>query len=109
VNGTRLSACHGGKEVGCIEVDTGLAEAGRLVRLGGWADIGNLHVVEAYRRRGVATWLIGQAADWLRLGRIDRLLGYAWAEEEDSLAFLRHAGVRDLTRTTRGWIHRPEP
>jgi GNAT superfamily N-acetyltransferase len=38
----------------------------RLAHLGGWADVGSLHVVEAYRRRGVATWLVGQAADWLR-------------------------------------------
>ena len=33
-----------------------------LAHLGGWADVGNLHVDEAYRRQGVATWLLGQAA-----------------------------------------------
>jgi GNAT superfamily N-acetyltransferase len=107
VNGTRLAASLGAEEVGYIEVDTGVAEAGRLVRLGGWADVGNLHVAESYRRRGVATWLVGQAADWLRLAKVDRVLDYAWAEETDILAFLRHAGFRELTRTTRGWVHQP--
>lgn len=107
VNGTRLSAWLEDKEIGYIEVDTGLAEAGRLVRLGGWADVGNLEVNAAYRRRGVATWLMGQAAEWLRLGRIDRLLGYAMAEEEVGLAFLHRVGFRELTRTSRDWIHQP--
>lgn len=108
VNGTRLSAWLEDEEIGCIEVDTGLAEAGRLVRLGGWADVGNLEVDAAYRRRGVATWLVGHAAEWLRLGRIDRLLGYAMADEEDGLAFMRRVGFHELTRTSRDWIHRPE-
>jgi GNAT superfamily N-acetyltransferase len=109
VNGTRLSAMLGHELVGYIEVETNLAEGGRLAHLAGWADVGNLHVDEAYRRRGVATWLVGQAADWLRLARVDRLLDYAWAEEEPCLALLRRLGFRELTRTARGWVHRPDP
>lgn len=54
VNGTRLSACLGDEVVGYIEVDTNVGESGRLIRLCGWADVGNLHVDAAYRRRGVA-------------------------------------------------------
>jgi ribosomal protein S18 acetylase RimI-like enzyme len=109
INGTRLYGRLGAELVGHIEVDTNLAEGGRLGHLGGWADVGNLHVDEAYRRRGVATWLFGQAADWLRLARVDRLLDYAWPEEEDRLALLRRLGFRELTRTARGWVHRPGP
>ena len=109
INGTRLYGHLGDKLVGYIEVETNLAEGGRLAHLGGWADVGNLHVDEAWRRRGVATWLVGQAADWLRLARVDRLLGYAWPKEEDRLALLRQVGFRELTRTTRGWVHRPGP
>jgi GNAT superfamily N-acetyltransferase len=105
VNGTRLYGFVGAKVVGYIEVDTNLAEGGRLAHLGGWADVGNLHVDEAYRRRGVATWLVGQAADWLRLARVDRLLGYAWPQEEARLALLRRLRFRELTRTARGWTH----
>jgi hypothetical protein len=57
----------------------------------------------------VATWLIGQAADWLRLARVERLLEYAWPEERDLLALLARVGFHELTRTTRGWVHRPDP
>jgi ribosomal protein S18 acetylase RimI-like enzyme len=105
--GTRLSARLGEECVGFIEVETNLAEGGRLAHLGGWADVGNLQVDEAYRRRGIATWLVGEAADWLRLARVERLVDYAWPEEEAMLALLGGLGFRELTRTARGWHHRP--
>jgi ribosomal protein S18 acetylase RimI-like enzyme len=105
--GTRLSARLGEECVGFIEVETNLAEGGRLAHLGGWADVGNLHVDEAYRRPGIATWLVGEAADWLRLARVERLVDYAWPEEEAMLALLGGLGFRELTRTARGWHHRP--
>ncbi|HEX7147933.1 MAG TPA: GNAT family N-acetyltransferase [Actinomycetota bacterium] len=107
--GTRLAGFAGDELVGFVEVDTNLAEGGRLAHLGGWADIGNLHVAEPYRRRGVATWLVGHAADWLRLARVERLLEYAWPEEHDLLALLHRLGFRELTHTARGWHHRSGP
>jgi GNAT superfamily N-acetyltransferase len=103
VNGTRLYGFVGDEVLGYIEVDTDLAAGGRLAQLAGWADVGNLHVKEAHRRRGVATWLMGQAADWLRLARVERLLDYAWDTETDRLALLGRLGFRELTRTARGW------
>jgi GNAT superfamily N-acetyltransferase len=106
VNGTRLSGHLGEEVLGYIEVEANLGDGGRLAQLGGWADVGNLHVSEAYRRRGVATWLVGQAADWLRLARVERLLDYADAEQEDCLALLRRLGFRELTHTARGWVNR---
>jgi GNAT superfamily N-acetyltransferase len=116
LNGTRLSAvCPGDEQgddqvAGYIEVE--IFEAGeRLPRPGRWADIGNLHVAEEYRRRGVATWLLAQTAQWLRLAQVDRLLDYAWLEGTDSTgqnydgyrAFLTASGFRELTRSARGW------
>ncbi|PZS19136.1 MAG: N-acetyltransferase [Pseudonocardiales bacterium] len=103
VNGTRLTALLDGDALGYIEVETRITDAGQVVRTDGWADVGNFCVVEAQRRRRIASWLLGQAAEWLRLGHIDRLLDYAPPEQEAYLAFLRHAGFRELTRTTRGW------
>ena len=108
-NGARLLARLGEELVGFVEVDANLVEGGRLAHLGGWADVGNLHVVEAYRRRGVGTWLVGQAADWLRLARVDRLLAYAWPKEQAQLGLLGRVGFRELTRTARGWHHRSGP
>jgi GNAT superfamily N-acetyltransferase len=109
INGTRLYGSLGEQLVGYIEVDTNLAQGFRLAHLAGWADVGNLHVEEAFRRRGVATWLFGQAADWLRLARVERLLDYAWPKEEPRLALLRRLGFGELTRTARGWARSPDP
>ena len=84
----------------------------RRARNGGWADVGNLHVASPYRHRGVGSWLLGQAAGWLRLAGVSRLLNYAWLEGtdpgglnyDDYRAFLAAVGFRELTRTARGWI-----
>jgi GNAT superfamily N-acetyltransferase len=110
MNGTRLSAMLGQDVVGFIEVET-FEEQERRSRHGGWADVGNLQVTEPYRRQGVATWLLGQAADWLDLAGVGRLLDYAWLQGTDPggldyagyRAFLPAAGFHEITRTRRGW------
>ncbi|MDQ6675090.1 MAG: GNAT family N-acetyltransferase [Chloroflexota bacterium] len=106
INGTRFSATLGADLVGYIEVES-LEDSGRLPRHGGWADIGNLHVAESHRRQGVGAWLVGQAAEWLQLARLERVLDYAWPEQPEYEAFLRQVGFRELTRTKRGWRRRP--
>jgi GNAT superfamily N-acetyltransferase len=114
-NGCRLSAVLGQDVIGYIELET-FNEGERLTRSADWADVGGLRVTEPYRRRGVGSWLLGQAADWLELAHVDRLLDYAWLEEtdpgghgyEDYRAFLPAVGFRELTRTQRGWT-RPAP
>jgi len=110
INGCRLSAVLSGEVIGYIETEI-LDQGERLSRHGGWADVGNLHVVPGYRRRGVGSWLLGQAAGWLRLAQVSRLLNYAWLEGtdgggqsyDDYRAFLPAVGFRELTRTARGW------
>jgi GNAT superfamily N-acetyltransferase len=115
MNGTRFSAMLGEDMAGYIEVE--IFEAGeRQPRHAGWADVGNLRVAEQYRRHGVASWLLGQAADWLRLAGADRLLDYAWLDGTDPggldyadyRAFLLATGFRELTRTERGWTRVPD-
>jgi GNAT superfamily N-acetyltransferase len=103
VSGTRFTARRDGVEVGFIEINTGISGAGRVSSHEGWADVGNLHVDEAHRRRGVGTWLIARAADWLRLARVDRLLDYAAPQEVARLAFLERLGFSRLTETAREW------
>jgi GNAT superfamily N-acetyltransferase len=110
INGTRLSAVLGDEVIGYIEVE--LWEGGeRLPSHGGWADVGNLHVAEGHQRRGVAGWLLGLAADWLDMARVDRLLDYSYLDSQNPdnsdpaayQAFLAKSGFRELTRTARGW------
>lgn len=103
INGTRLSAAVTGTVAGFIEVDT-LEDTGRAPRNSRFADIGNLHITEEYRRRGVARWLIGQAGDWLRLAGVDRVLDYSRPEQKECVAFLAAMGFRELTRTEREWV-----
>jgi GNAT superfamily N-acetyltransferase len=106
VNGTRLSAFADGASgpVGYVEVELVAGETGLAVRQAGWADVGNLWVDEPLRRRGVGTWLLGEAAAWLRLGHVDRLLDYCDEDDRDYAAFLESTGFQRLTRTTREWV-----
>jgi ribosomal protein S18 acetylase RimI-like enzyme len=110
LNGTRLSAVLNGEIIGYIEVEI-RTDGERLARQAGWADIGNLRVSERFRRRKVATWLLGQAADWLELAYVDRLLDYSYLDGadatgqtyDDDRAFLAALPFTVLTRTRRGW------
>jgi GNAT superfamily N-acetyltransferase len=107
--GTGFTAVQGDEEIGLVEVEADYTEGGTRSRFAGWADVDNLRVTEAHRRQGIGTWLLASAADWLRLGCVDRLLAYAWPEETDALAFLGSRGFRELTRTRRGWVRRAGP
>ncbi len=110
INGTRLSAVLGTEVIGYLEVEV-FEEGERRSRHGGWADVGNLHVAGPYRRRGVATWLLGQAAGWLRLAQVSWLLDYASLGDPEPgarvesgyRALLAATGFQELTRTRRGW------
>jgi GNAT superfamily N-acetyltransferase len=116
LNGTRLSAVLDGEVAGYIEVEI-RSEGERLARQAGWADVGNLRVSEQYRRRKVATWLLGQAADWLELAHVDRLLDYSYLDGADAAgqtydgyrAFLDALPFSVLTTTRRGWSRRTSP
>jgi ribosomal protein S18 acetylase RimI-like enzyme len=105
--GTRLAAVRDDGVVGCVvgfaEVDTGIGGSGAIAGHPGWADVGNLWVQEADRGRGVGSWLVSETAEWLRLGRVDRLLAYATPDETAELAFLERCGFRRLTETAREW------
>ncbi len=113
INGTRISARLEGQTIGFVEVDE--LEAGpRAVRAQGWADVGNLHVEDEFRRCGVGRWLIAEAAEWLDLGDVARLLAYTEpTDQPDStdsvvqpsveLRFLTAVGFRVLTRTIRSY------
>ncbi|MFH8659023.1 N-acetyltransferase [Streptomyces afghaniensis] len=105
--GTRFTARAGTRALGFVEIDTALARPERHARAAGLADIGNLHIDPAQYGTGLERWLLARAADWLRLCGVDRLVAYESAADSTMLGHLTGAGFRELTRTDRGWEHRP--
>jgi GNAT superfamily N-acetyltransferase len=103
VCGTRIAAVRGEDSVGYIEVEMRI-DGDQRTREFGWSDIGNLWVAEAIRRRGIATWLLAAAADWLRLGGVQRLVAYASPAAAGELALFARNGFCELVRTERGWV-----
>ena len=101
---TRFGAWLGHELIGFADLLADLTHGGTLSRLAGWGELDSLYVAAPYRRRGVATWLVGHAADWLRLGHADRLIAYCEPGQTDVLAFAAGAGWRELLRTERGWV-----
>jgi ribosomal protein S18 acetylase RimI-like enzyme len=55
----------------------------------------------------VGTSLLGEAAEWLRLARVPRLLDYATPDDTGHVAFLERLGFRRLTETAREWTLPP--
>jgi GNAT superfamily N-acetyltransferase len=105
-NGALVDNLHAEQTVGYIEVGS-LDESPRTMRTQGWADIGNLEVSPGYSRAAIGGWLLAQAADWLELGDVSRLLGYTGPGDEAEAEFLATAGFRVLTRTVRGLTRTP--
>lgn len=105
--GTRFTAYADGRALGFIEVDTALSRPERHTRGTGLADVGNLHIDPSAYGEGLEQWLLGQAADWLRLCGVERLLAYEPAGDGTMTGHLTSAGFHELTRTDRGWEHRP--
>jgi ribosomal protein S18 acetylase RimI-like enzyme len=104
---TRFSAVRDGVVVGMYEADTDLTEGGTRSRLAGWADGWELWTAPEHRRRGIATWLLGHAAERMRFAGVRRVLDCAVLAPDPpdgTYAFLRHVGFHELTRTTRGWV-----
>jgi hypothetical protein len=103
--GTRFTARTDRRALGFIEIDTALSRPERHARSGGLADIGNFHI--EHPMEGLENWLLAQAAHWLRLCGVERLLAYETADDTEAIGRLIAAGFHELTRTDRGWVHEP--
>ncbi|GLF93347.1 GNAT family N-acetyltransferase [Streptomyces yaizuensis] len=103
---TRLTVRAGGTDIAHVELDTNLDRPERHARPGGTADISGLELPTDPAPH-LLPWLLGEARRWLALCGVDRVLAYGDEDEpEESAALLAH-GFTELTRTARGWEHRP--
>ncbi len=109
VFGAAFAAMLDGREIGLLEVDDDFTRHGSMLRNDGWADISNVGVIEDYRGVGVASWLLGHAAAWLRMGASRNLLSYVADDETevDLRAWHVAMGFTELNRTRRGWTRVP--
>jgi GNAT superfamily N-acetyltransferase len=102
-----------GQVVGRCEVNADLTRGGERPALRGWAELDETDVEEAWRNRGVGTWLVQHAARWLRLANCDRIVLAVGADDEARGAgrFYRRFGWDAFVRETRSWRRRetPEP
>ncbi len=107
--GTRFTLSVGAGALGYIEVCQPSADLARSALTVAWADIGNLILADGAEVSAVMPALLSEAARWLLLGGITRVLDY-WAADIDPpghLAELQRAGFEVLVRNGRGFRRVP--
>ena len=73
--------------------------------LRGWAELGEIYIEEGWRGRGIGTWLLQHAIEWLRMAGCDRIVLCCAADDEAAGAgrFYRRFGWDVFTRVEDGW------
>lgn len=109
--GTAFNAVLDGEVVGTFEVDDDLTRAGTNLAAARWADECNHWVREPLRGRGIGTWLVRSAVEWLRLGGKTGLLAYVTEDQfaDEWVRYYARYGLRPINRTRRGWRRAPGP
>jgi GNAT superfamily N-acetyltransferase len=97
---TRFAAELDERPAGAFDVASGIG-----AHLRNWADAWSLHVEPALRGRGIGSWLVAHAVEWLRLAGCDRIVLSVTLEDEAAGAgrFYERLGWRPLATVERGW------
>ena len=95
-DGNPLSVC-----VCCSDLDQG----GRIPALAGWAELSELETREEWRNKGIGTWLVQHAVQWLVLGGKSRCaLSVSKLDERNGAGrFYQRFGWFPFVRLKRGW------
>jgi GNAT superfamily N-acetyltransferase len=103
--GTRFTVWLEDQRIGHCECVLDLTEGDALPALRGWAELAEIEIEPQCRRRGIGTWLVQHAVEWLRFGRCDRIILAVSAEAEASGAdrFYQRFGWSRLARQTKQW------
>jgi GNAT superfamily N-acetyltransferase len=104
----RFAAELDGENLGFFDVRCEVTNGGALPALAGWAEPWNLWVHEAFRSRGVGSWLVRSTAPYLRLAGCDRMLLTVDVDSERAGAgrFYERLGLMRLARLDRAWTAR---
>lgn len=105
--GARFVARLDGQEIAACECISDLTEGGQLPALAGWAELSELETSEPMRNRGIGSWVLCHAVEWLRLARCDRIELSVRREDEEAGAgrFYSRFGWTPLVRQ-RHWSAR---
>ena len=101
--GVRFLALADGQEVGRCECQIDLTHGGALPALAGWAELCELQVDAASRNQGIGSWLVRQAAAWLRTGSCDRVVLATERANAGAWRFYERLGWQAPVREQRGW------
>ena len=102
--GTRFVAVHNNKEIAECECVLDLSKGGDLPCMAGWAELTEVYTNEAWRNKGVGSWLVNHAVEWLRTGGYSRVM-FCVAEEDHAAGagrFYERFGWRQLFSVARG-------
>lgn len=103
--GTCFTACLDNTAVCCCECYTDLDQGGRLPALAHWAELSEVETDEEWRNRGVGTWVIRHAVQWLVMAGKTRCAFSVAIDDEKNGAgrFYRRFGWSPFVRLKRGW------
>jgi GNAT superfamily N-acetyltransferase len=98
-------AYAGDEEIGHCYCDVDLSEGNARPALRNWAELGGMFVKEEWRSRGIGTWLVQHAAEWMRMASCDRIVLSVLPDDEERGAgrFYQRFGWQPFTRIHRSW------
>ena len=98
-------AFAGDQEIGHCYCDVDLSHGNACPALRTWSELGGMHVDEEWRSRGIGTWLVCHAAEWMRLAGCDRIVLSVVPDDEERGAgrFYERFGWQPFTRVHTGW------
>ena len=102
---TRFVARVEGRDIACCECISDLTAGGQLPAFAGWAEIAELESSEPMRNRGVGSWILRHAVEWLRLAGCERIVMSVAREHEKAGAgrFYNRFGWMPLVRQKKHW------
>jgi|GEM_PF-2752234 len=94
-------AYAGDQEIGRCVCKVDLSEGGARPALRMWCQLAHMVVDEEWHSRGIGTWLVQHAAEWMRLAGCDRIVLSVLPDDEERGAgrFYQRFGWQPFTRS----------